>query len=61
MLWISGRRGVVLPMRIGFLFNHDQIHQMAHSLPVAMALARAGTGADIMVATTSDLLAREAV
>ena len=48
-------------MRIGFLFNHDQIHQMAHSLPVAMALARAGTGADIMVATTSDLLAREAI
>ncbi|ODU34691.1 hypothetical protein [Sphingopyxis sp. SCN 67-31] len=48
-------------MRIGFLFNHDQIHQMAHSLPVALALARAGTGAEIIVATTNDLLAREAV
>ena len=48
-------------MRIGFLFNHDQIHQMAHSLPVAMALARGGTGAEIIVATTNDLLAREAV
>lgn len=48
-------------MRIGFLFNHDQIHQMAHSLPVALALARAGTGAEIIVATTNELLAREAV
>lgn len=48
-------------MRIGFLFNHDQIHQMAHSLPVAMALARADTGAEIIVATTNDLLAREAI
>ncbi len=47
-------------MRIGFLFNHDQIHQMAHSLPVAMALADAGTGAEIIVATTNDLLAGEA-
>ena len=60
---ISRRRGVIPPMRIGFLFNHDQIHQMAHSLPVAMALARAGTGtgAEIIVATTNELLAREAV
>lgn len=58
---ISRRRGVIPPMRIGFLFNHDQIHQMAHSLPVAMALARAKTGAEIIIATTNDLLAREAV
>ncbi|NIJ37514.1 hypothetical protein FHR22_002198 [Sphingopyxis panaciterrae] len=48
-------------MRIAFLFNHDQIHQMAHSLPVAMALARSAMGAEIIVATTNDLLAREAV
>jgi len=48
-------------MRIAFLFNHDQIHQMAHSLPVAMALARSAIGAEIIVATTNDLLAREAV
>ncbi|PZO90001.1 MAG: hypothetical protein DI623_08285 [Sphingomonas sanxanigenens] len=26
-------------MRVCFLFNHDQIHQIAHSLPVALALA----------------------
>ncbi len=25
--------------RICFLFNHDQTHQLAHSLPIAMALA----------------------
>lgn len=48
-------------MRIGFLFNHDQVHQMAHSLPVALALARAGTGAEVIVATTNDRLAHEAV
>lgn len=28
--------------RICFLFNHDQIHQLAHSLPIAMALAARG-------------------
>jgi hypothetical protein len=27
-------------MRIGFLFNHEQTHQIAHSLPVAVALSR---------------------
>lgn len=46
-------------MRIGFLFNHDQIHQVAHSLPIAMALAEAGTNAEIIVATTSDALRAE--
>lgn len=28
--------------RIGFLFNHDQTHQLAHSLPIALALAARG-------------------
>ena len=28
--------------RICFLFNHDQTHQLAHSLPIAMALAARG-------------------
>src|SRR5579872_1010972 len=40
-------------MRVCFLFNHDQIHQVAHSLPIAMALARANTGATIILATTN--------
>jgi hypothetical protein len=29
-------------MRLGFLFNHDQVHQVAHSLSIALALARGG-------------------
>lgn len=47
-------------MRIGFLFNHDQIHQVAHSLPIAMSLADRGFDGDIVVATTNDRLAEEA-
>lgn len=46
-------------MRIGFLFNHDQVHQVAHSLPIAMALARSGFDGEIIIATTSQRIARE--
>ena len=46
-------------MRIGFLFNHDQIHQVAHSLPIALALARGGFQGDIVVATTNSRMAAE--
>ncbi|MEZ5654893.1 MAG: hypothetical protein R3E04_03225 [Sphingobium sp.] len=46
-------------MRVAFLFNHDQIHQVAHSLPIAMALAQGGFDGEIIVATTSDRMARE--
>ncbi|MDI1297489.1 MAG: hypothetical protein PSY12_16705 [bacterium] len=46
-------------MRIGFLFNHDQIHQIGHSLPIAIALAEGGFDGEIIVATTNDLLADE--
>jgi hypothetical protein len=45
--------------RIGFLFNHDQVHQVAHSLPIALALARRGGDLDIVVAATNDRLAAE--
>jgi hypothetical protein len=48
-------------MRIGFLFNHDQIHQVAHSLPIAVALARARVDAEIVVATTNRRLSAEVV
>jgi hypothetical protein len=48
-------------MRIGFLFNHDQVHQVAHSLPIALALARGGAEAEIVVATTSPKLTAEVV
>ena len=46
-------------MRIGFLFNHDQIHQVAHSLPIAMALATGGFPGEVIVITTNDRLATE--
>jgi hypothetical protein len=46
-------------MRVGFLFNHDQVHQVAHSLPIALALANSGFDGEIIVATTTDRLARE--
>lgn len=46
-------------MRIGFLFNHDQIHQVAHSLPIALALAEGGYAGEIIVATTNARLAEE--
>ncbi|WP_308515403.1 hypothetical protein [Sphingomonas flavescens] len=47
-------------MRIGFLFNHDQIHQVAHSLPIALAMAKAQPGNDVIVATTNARLRAEA-
>lgn len=47
-------------MRIGFLFNHDQIHQVAHSLPIALAMAKAEPRIDVIVATTNAKLRAEA-
>ena len=46
-------------MRVCFLFNHDQIHQIAHSLPIALALAEGGWPGEIIVATTNFRLAAE--
>ncbi|EIZ79310.1 hypothetical protein WSK_2156 [Novosphingobium sp. Rr 2-17] len=46
-------------MRIGFLFNHDQIHQVAHSLPIALGLLEIGFSGEIVVATTNAALAAE--
>ncbi|WP_219894459.1 hypothetical protein [Aquisediminimonas profunda] len=46
-------------MRVGFLFNHDQIHQVAHSLPIALALARARPDVEVVVAMTNDALSNE--
>ena len=48
-------------MRVCFLFNHDQIHQVAHSLPIAIALAKGGFDGEIIVATTNERMAREVV
>lgn len=46
-------------MRIGFLFNHDQIHQIAHSLPIALTLAEWGDDVEVIVATTNERLREE--
>lgn len=43
-------------MKIGFLYNHDQIHQLAHSLPIALALARIAPDAEVCIATTTPQL-----
>lgn len=47
------------PPHIGFLFNHDQIHQIAHSLPVAVALAFFSPDLQISVATTNSCINAE--
>ena len=53
-------RGRLAVMRIGFLFNHAQIHQVAHSLPIALALARrTDFMGEIIIATTNDRIAAE--
>lgn len=44
--------------RICFLFNHDQTHQLAHSLPIALALAGRGTH-EIVLAYTKDAIRTE--
>jgi hypothetical protein len=46
-------------MKIGFLFNHDQIHQVAHSLPIALELARQAPGLEIVIATSNRRLTDE--
>ena len=46
-------------MKIGFLFNHDQVHQVAHALPTALAMAEDYPQAEIVIATTNDRLTAE--
>jgi hypothetical protein len=46
-------------MKIGFLFNHDQIHQVAHSLPIAIELARQAPSQQIVIATANRRLTEE--
>jgi len=48
-------------MKIAFLFNHDQVHQVAHGLPIALALAEAGGGHEIVIATTNPQLTAEVI
>lgn len=44
-----GRFATGQSKRIGFLFNHDQIHQIAHSLPIALALAALGGPFEVVI------------
>ena len=39
-------------MRIGFLFNHDALHQVAHTAPVMAELARTGVQVAALVSST---------
>lgn len=42
------------PQRIGFLFNHDELHQVAHTAPIISALQRQAPRARVEVITSSD-------
>ncbi|WP_381510487.1 hypothetical protein [Sphingorhabdus buctiana] len=53
------RKAETALLRIGFLFNHDQIHQIAHSLPVANALAARLPNALISLAVTNTRIEHE--
>jgi len=44
---------------IGFLFNHDQAHQVAHSLPIALDLIDRHPDLPVTVASTSELIEAE--
>jgi len=46
-------------MKIGFLFNHDQVHQVAHALPTALAMRAHYPEAEVVIAATNDALQAE--
>lgn len=48
-------------MRVCFLFNHDQVHQVAHSLPIALALAEHAPDVEIILAPTNKRMEAEVV
>ena len=41
------------PIRCGFLFNHDQLHQMAHSAPIAFELMRSFPAVQVSLLATT--------
>lgn len=58
-LWLPMRRQIDKPVpKICFLFNHDQTHQIAHSLPIALQLIKTGA-AEVTLAVTSPVLEAE--
>lgn len=46
-------------MRIGFLFNHDQTHQLAHALPIALELIANHPEVEVVIATSNDRMTSE--
>tara|TARA_R110000787_G_scaffold176420_3_gene288612 strand:- start:1218 stop:2468 length:1251 start_codon:yes stop_codon:yes gene_type:complete len=42
------------PKRIGFLYNHDELHQVAHTAPIISALQRLSPTTRVEVITSSD-------
>lgn len=48
-------------MRVGFLFNHDQVHQVAHSLPIALALADHAPDVQVILAPTNPRIQAEVI
>ncbi|AAV90358.1 uncharacterized protein ZMO1_ZMO1734 [Zymomonas mobilis subsp. mobilis ZM4 = ATCC 31821] len=46
-------------IKVAFLFNHDQAHQIAHALPTAIALMELAPNLDIVIATTNDIITKE--
>lgn len=46
-------------MRVGFLFNHDQVHQVAHALPTALAVIADHPEAEVVIAATNEPLRQE--
>lgn len=57
----EGRRQLPPPIRVGFLFNHDQVHQVAHILPVALALRQRNPALEIVLAYTNERLREEII
>ena len=41
------------PVRCGFLFNHEQLHQIAHSAPIALELMRSGGSIETRLLATT--------
>ena len=46
-------------MRVGFLFNHDQVHQVAHALPTALAMIADHPEAEVVIVATNERLRQE--
>lgn len=48
-------------MRVCFLFNHDQVHQVAHSLPIALALAEHAPDVQVLLSPTNPRIQAEVI